>query len=381
MIPLAWSHWKIASTAVVLGLVGSCAAALALSSAPNPSAVRRAGASSRRAGQNSWPLRLPPAHGGDAPLGLALMRAAASACQTVTYSGAQLVDWWGRGEASASVVQVWHRRGGATLARAADTRNAPQKAAPPDIENAQDQDRVLWVSPRLLDLMRANFAIGYSGRGSAAGRPAEVVEFRRPDGSLAARFWLDAATKLPLRREIFDDASRIVSEEAFVSVTLGSRALGAMPDPDGQQPWTAQLDRAALAALRARGWPLPSRLSADLVLFGASHTTTPAGEVVNLSYSDGLSVVSLFVQRGQLPPDLSGWHSVTAGGHTVYTVDPGELSLAWSARGYVYTVIADAPASTVSDVVAALPHQDQPGFWGRMARGFRRLFSWANPFG
>jgi sigma-E factor negative regulatory protein RseB len=46
----------------------------------------------------------------------------------------------------------------------------------------------------------------------------------------------------------------------------------------------------------------------------------------------------------------------------------------------VYTLIADAPASTVSEVVAGLPHQDQPGFWVRMARGFRRLASWANPF-
>jgi hypothetical protein len=30
--------------------------------------------------------------------------------------------------------------------------------------------------------------------------------------------------------------------------------------------------------------------------------------------------------------------------------------------------------------VAGLPHSGEPGFWARMARGFRRLLSWANPF-
>ena len=44
-------------------------------------------------------------------------------------------------------------------------------------------------------------------------------------------------------------------------------------------------------------------------------------------------------------------------------------------------MIADAPQATVSQIVAALPHDGQAGFWKRMARGFRRLGSWANPFG
>ncbi len=380
MIPLARSHWKIASTAVLLGLVGSCAAALALSSGPSPAAVRRLGDSSRRGTHSPAPLRLAPAQGGNARLGVRLMHEAAAACQSVPYSGVQFAAWWGGGGATASVVQVWHRPGSAMLAQAADTEDAPQGSAQRrDIQSALDQDGVLWESPQLLELMQANFSIDYAGRSSADARPAEMVELHRPDGSLAARFWLDAATSLPLRREVFDDASHMISEDAFISVAMGSRALSAMPDPDGQ-PWTAQLDRAGLASLRSRGWPVPARLSDGLALFAASHTSTSAGEVADLSYSDGLSVVSLFVQRGQLPSALPGWHSVTAGGHIVYTVDPDERSLAWSAGGFVYTLIADAPPSTVSEVVAGLPHQDQPGFWVRMARGFRRLASWANPF-
>ncbi|MGO8884564.1 MAG: sigma-E factor regulatory protein RseB domain-containing protein [Streptosporangiaceae bacterium] len=309
------------------------------------------------------------------------MSQAADACTAVPYSGVQVVAWWGHGVASASVVQVWHRRDGSTVARAAETDGAEAGTTQgQDAQSAAQEDGVLWLSRQLLTLMQANFSIAYAGRASVDGRTAQMVQLRRPDGTLAATFWLDAATKLPLRREIFDESSRMISEDAFISVAMGNDAADPAPDPDGQ-PWTAPLSRASLRALRARGWPLPARLGGGLALFAASRSVAPSGEVVDLSYSDGLSVISLFVQRGQLPAAMPGWHSIRTGGHAVFAVDPDERSLAWSARGFVYTVIADAPASTVSAVVATLPHQDQAGFWGRLTRGFKRLASWANPFG
>jgi hypothetical protein len=55
------------------------------------------------------------------------------------------------------------------------------------------------------------------------------------------------------------------------------------------------------------------------------------------------------------------------------------MCFAWSAGGFVYTLVADAPMATVSQVVAALPDNGGPGFWVRMARGLRRLVSWLNP--
>jgi len=102
--------------------------------------------------------------------------------------------------------------------------------------------------------------------------------------------------------------------------------------------------------------------------------------VIDLDYSDGLSLVSVFLQRGELPRALPGWQEITLRGSAVYSTDPDSRSLAWSARGFVYTVIAEAPAATVDQVVDSLPHDARPGFWGRIAKGMRRLASWANPF-
>jgi sigma-E factor negative regulatory protein RseB len=101
--------------------------------------------------------------------------------------------------------------------------------------------------------------------------------------------------------------------------------------------------------------------------------------VVDLDYSDGLSVVSIFVQRGYLPARLRGWSQVALAGHKVYANDPDDLCFAWTAKGFVYTLIAAAPLQTVGQVVVALPHDDDPGWLAQLKHGLRRMLSWVRP--
>jgi sigma-E factor negative regulatory protein RseB len=266
------------------------------------------------------------------------------------------------------------------MAKAADTETEPLGALPPGLPGEQNPDGTLGISGQLLALMEANYDVAYAGEGTADNRPALLVEVRRPGGGLAARFWLDAATKLPLRRQTFDTRARVVSDDAFINLTVGQRSLADMPAATVRQ-WSGPLGRSALASLRASGWPLPGRLPGNLLMFASDETATQSGEVVDLSYSDGLSVVSMFVQRGTLPPAMPGWRQVSVRGRTLYAAGPDDRSLAWSAGGFVFTVIADAPPGTVAGVVSALPQDQEPGFWPRLGRGLRRLVSWANPFG
>jgi sigma-E factor negative regulatory protein RseB len=355
--------WRIAGLTAILGLLGSGVAGLALAdSAAGPSVIKR------------------PAQAPVSGAGLRLLREAATACQATSYHGEQVVLWWGPGETSASLVDVWHQPGRVTLVQAASV--PPDKAVGagilPAVDNP-DPDGILGVSNQLLVLLQSNYQISYVGRGSAAGRTALVVEVRRSGGGgLAARFWLDAATKLPLRREIFTSGSHLISQDSFVSLQLGAGALGAMPAPAGG-PWTMRLDSATLTALRTKGWPLPAQLPGNLVLLGATQASGRSGRVIDLSYSDGLAVISVFVQRGELGKPMPGWRRIGIRGQTVYSIDPEERSLAWSSGEFVYTMVADAPAAVVSQVVAAMPNSAPPGFWGRMAIGFHRLASWLNP--
>lgn len=315
-----------------------------------------------------------------------LLTRAAQAAVLTSYQGEEIISHWGTTNAGSVVVSdIWHASGGRTVTRtlAAGTNSSSQPYRSADTDG-QWPEGVLGVTTQLVRLLEAHYVVAYAGPGEVGNRTAQVVEARREDGSLAARFWLDDATKLPLEREVFDTAAHVISEDVFINVRFTKQPSAAAPtagpaDPDG--PWTDPLPARQLLALRKTGWLVPAQLPGGLSLFTGAQTKTGTGTVLDLGYSDGLSVVSLFEQRGDLAAKLTGWQKITVAGHVIYTAGPDQRSLTWSSRGMVYTVMADAPARTVATVIGALPHDRPPSFWKRMSRGFARLASWANPFG
>jgi sigma-E factor negative regulatory protein RseB len=314
---------------------------------------------------------------------LRLLGQAAKAAILMSYQGQEVVTRWSDGSGSVLVSDIWHVSGGQTVTQTTAAGNSlsslPYLSSDDD---SQAPEGVLGVTAPLIRLLETHYTVVYAGTGSADSRTAQVVEARRENGSLAARFWLDDATKLPLEREVFDSASHVISQDVFIQVRFSSQdqtaPVSGPSDPPG--PWADPLSHAQLLALHAQGWLVPSGLPGGLSLFTGARTTTSTGTVVDLGYSDGLSVVSVFEQRGDLATKLAGWQRTTVDGHVIYVAEPDQRSLTWSSRGMVYTVMADAPVQTVDAVVGALPHDTPPGFWKRMSRGFVRLASWVNPF-
>jgi sigma-E factor negative regulatory protein RseB len=360
------SHWRIASAAAVFVLAGSSAIALAMHDEPS-------------AAYQSMPVspvaRHSPATGDTAAerTALALLTQAVAACRSTAFSGVQVFRWWGPSGPRVWLTEIWHRPGGQLVAESVSAGGADGAVGTPGPTVS------MTISGRQLTQLRSGYVLRYAGRGTAGGRAADVVTVVRPDGTLAARFWLDGRTKLPLRRQLFDNRARLVSDSSFSDLKTGVTALSSAPGL-GAQPWGQQLDMSDIATLRAEGWPLPAQLPAGMLLFAASQSETAAGKVIGASYSDGLSVISLFVQRGQLPVKMPGWQRIAIAGHKAYAVDPDDQTIAWSGEGYVFTLLADAPAATVDQAIAALPQGSEPGFWGRLGRGFQRLAHWANPF-
>jgi sigma-E factor negative regulatory protein RseB len=316
-----------------------------------------------------------------------LLSQAAQAAILTSYQGEEVVTRWSNGSGSVLVSHIWHVSGGQTVTQTEATGSSfssrPYLSADTD---GQAPEGVLGVTTPLVELLENHYLVLYAGTGSAGNRPAQVVEAWRADGSLAARYWLDDATKLPLEREVFDSAVHVISQDMFIDVRVadaapavsGSVPTGVPADPEG--PWTEALSRAQLLALRSGGWQVPAVLPGGLSLFTGARTITSTGTVLGLGYSDGLSVVSVFEQRGNLAARLDGWQKTTVEGHVVYAAEPDQRSLTWSSRGMVYTVMADAPTQVVDAVVGALPHDGPPGFWKRISRGFARLASMVNPF-
>ncbi len=114
----------------------------------------------------------------------------------------------------------------------------------------------------MVSLLGQHYVAVYRGTGAADGRVAAMVEVYRFDGTLAARFWLDSRTLVPLRRELFDSSDKQVSDDAFVTVRIGS--LAGRPDAattasaaSGPAWVTASSPASLLASLAGQGWQLP----------------------------------------------------------------------------------------------------------------------------
>jgi sigma-E factor negative regulatory protein RseB len=358
---------------------GSASAALSPVLVAGPPAVRDAAAQMLRVSGMSMHG---PVFGGAAEgqqgAGLRLLGRAAAAGLDTSYQGVELIAQSGVTGTVTMISSVWHRGGGLTVTQTSDA--AVLGDAQPYVAYAGDDrssEGVFGVTKTLVGMLGRHYLAVFTGTGSAVGRPAFIVELHRADGSLAARFWLDSKTLVPLRRDVFDTSAQLVGEDAFVQVQFGPLAA----PPGAASPVPLQWSRVAAPAkllldLDGHGWQLPAVLPGGLALYEAAQSQTGTGQIVDLGYSDGLSVISLFVERGTLAK-MAGWQPVSLSGHVVYAA---EHSITWAGRGFVYTVIADAPPQTVEQVVAALPQNSAPGFLARIGRGLDRLASLVNPF-
>jgi MucB/RseB N-terminal domain len=321
-----------------------------------------------------------------------LLAQAAQAAIVTSYQGDEVATRWINGTESVLVSDIWHISGGQTVTQTLDAgttiTSRPYLSADND---GQAPEGALGVTLPLVQLLESHYVVAYAGSGSADDRTAQVIEAWRPDGSLAARFWLDDTTKLPLEREIFDTSTHVISRDEFVNVQFANQIsqadqadqaakAQAKASPAAQGPWTDPLTRDQLLALRDSGWQVPAQLPGGLSLFTGAQTTTSTGTVLDLGYSDGLAEVSVFEQHGKLADKLTGWRKITVDRHQVFVSEPDQRSLTWSSRGMVYTVMADAPPPAVDAAIGALPHDQPPGFWKRMKRGMVRLAALVNPF-
>lgn len=309
-------------------------------------------------------------------IGLRLLGRAAQASEVISYQGTELTSQVEVGGEATTISQVWHRGGGLTLTQASSA----------DADVLRSPAGVFGVTRALVTLLGEHYVAVYRGTSSTNGRSASLVEVYRFDGSLAARFWLDRKTLVPLRRELFDTSDQPIGEDAFVRVRFGAltaqpamaRAATSATAGAGSAWVTVASPDKLLASLAGQGWRVPATLPGGLPLYTAASSGAGTGKVIDLEYTDGLSVVSLFVQRGTLASDMPGWQTASLGGHQVYV---SGRSVTWSWHGLVCTMITDAPPLTVAQAVGALPRGAPAGVLGRLGRGLGRLAHLIDPFG
>ena len=366
----------IPATLMVVAIAGNLMGQARQDAAISSSAARQVAAAAKAA-SGSGNSAQPSFAAAESTPGMKLLIAAAEAGRNVSYQGVEMIARSTMTGTSTVLSTISHSSGGATVTETTQAA-APTAATQLSYDPYQNlPEGVFGVTKPLVTLLAANYVAVLKGSGTVAGRAARVVELRRMNGQLAARFWLDDQTGLPLRREDYDTQSQLITEATFIQVSFG--AVQASPSPttpaSASTGWNGVAVPATLVStLRTKGWPLPAVLPGGLSLYAGAVSNAGA---VDLSYSDGLFEVSLFVQRGILSPKLAGWQSARLGGHSVLISARG---VTWSASGYVYTVVSDASPDVVIEAVTALPHDTPPGFWSRLGRGLHRLGHMVDPF-
>lgn len=328
---------------------------------------------------------------------ISLLRRATVSASATAYSGVQyLSSWSARGASTSVVLDIDHVPGRGSMVQVRATPgSAPVRVFEADASPGPSDlgDSSLIGAPTsALTLLEDKYDVTVGTPDQVAGRTADVIDVRRSNGTLAARLWLDAASGLLLRREVYDNKGRMTRASAYIELRVGSAGAGragiaddtpaAVTPQSPPQPWGRQLSAADLAALRRRGWTVPKSLPGGLQLYDARSEGSGSGSVLHLSFSDGLSSVSLFEQKGRLDTrHFADWRRARIGDAKVLVLDGMPQRMVWASKGKVYTLLADAPEDTVEAVIDRLPHHPTPtGILSRLARGLGRVGSWFNPF-
>jgi sigma-E factor negative regulatory protein RseB len=160
------------------------------------------------------------------------------------------------------------------------------------------------VEARALD----QYELRAEGRERIAGRDADVFLLKpRDDWRYAQRLWADVASGLMLRADVLGADRKVLESSAFSEVEIGVKpqpesVLRPLKKLDGYRVLRAQQDR---VALDAEGWaltrPLPGFSLVSAVRRPMQATaegdTRVAEPVLQAVYSDGLTHVSLFIEK------------------------------------------------------------------------------------
>ena len=216
-----------------------------------------------------------------------------------------------------------------------------------------------------------------AGRAVTVGDPTELdtglatpVVLRRELGPpVQDTLFVDQDTGLLVRRETRDADGAVLRVVAFTSLaTVPTSAPSAVSRPASAEEVTP-----VVAADDAWGLPVGLAGGFERVASGGDQDTAAA------RYSDGLSVLSVYRQRGLLDLDgLAGAEVVNVAGRDVWTWPGSEpLRMVWTGAGSTWTAVTDAPLAVVEDALRALPGDrvghDLPS---RLRRGLLRAWDW-----
>ncbi|MEJ7741369.1 MAG: sigma-E factor regulatory protein RseB domain-containing protein [Nocardioidaceae bacterium] len=238
------------------------------------------------------------------------------------------------------------------------------------------------LSTDMLEQLLATYDVTITQTTRLLGRTSTVIEARR-DGQLAARFWVDQASRLLLRRDLYD-GGRLARSSRFTSLEVTHDAFLSHLPPEVLPPSAEALSMQVSAALHDEGWICPETVAGAGALISLRRLGG-VDEGVQATYTDGLVTTSVFEQRGGLDPSSVGaftqaFERINLDGSTVYLSSGFPSVAVWQSGSVTYTMITDAGPETAEEILAALPQAPAAEESGsRLADGLGRMWALLDP--
>ena len=185
--------------------------------------------------------------------------------------------------------------------------------------------------------------------GVIAGQPTVLLEAKRADRTLVARWWLVPELGLVMWNETFDGAGRLVRSSGFHDLRLSS-TVAAPPTAVPLQLSSAPTVTAPTGSMCEGGFDCSPELAGFRLVQISSDSPQRPGVVHAVYEKDGVCVTVL-QRRGRL----------VRGSGPAYGVSADRSMLVWQSGQVVYTVTTNAGPSVAQSVASQLPHEAPAG--------------------
>ncbi len=210
------------------------------------------------------------------------------------------------------------------------------------VEKSRPRELLSSQLPRSLEKLEANYQFSIVGEDRVAGRNAWVVNIKPNDAyRYGYQFWIDQKDKLLLKSELRNRTGLLLEQIMFTQLdileTVSAEML--MPSLSGKgYTWHNNSKDSKADENMSSKWQvawMPSGFSKDdEEMYPASDNKTPVNHIV---YSDGLAMVSVFIEKIESGSEMTTGLS-RLGGVNAY---------ARITKGYQVTAVGEVPQATV----------------------------------
>lgn len=308
----------------------------------------------------------------------ALLKQAVAADDHVSFSGTITSLVYGREATAATIVRVEHRAPNLwrlwyvapadAYGRLIVSNESVQYQYEPKTGKVFSND---WVSPLATGLdiarIRRNYAVQVAEQATIAGRSAFTLSLvSNYSRTLAQRLWIDSATNLVLRREIYHADSTLAAKTEFDNITFVKDLppdLFKMTVPAGMtlvpgtDYGTATPDLTSLTNELKFKAVAPRDLADGFAFQKGSVEMRGGVQSVEFVYSDGLRSLSLFENpTGNYPLfDGPSPKPIQVGKENAkYQLLTGQTLLSWNGAGLNFTMVGDITPKELTRIASLI---------------------------